>query len=67
MKYFVYSFLWKSPMHGFINSGNGLFAGKSIIDLYEHNISQPEQWVMTHCQEITQEEYDQATEKGIIG
>lgn len=67
MKYFVYNFLWKNKGYGFDNSGTGIFAGKSIIDLYYHNISQPEEWVLTHVAEITKEEYDRAEEDGVIG
>ena len=67
MKYFVYSYLWKRPGYDFTNSGTGLFKGHSIIDLYEHNIGQPEEWVVTHCQEITGAEYNQAEKNGIIG
>ena len=67
MKYFIYSFIWKRPGGQFNSSGTSLFAGESVVDLYEFNIKQPEEWVITHCQEITKEEYDRADENGIIG
>lgn len=68
MKYFVYSFLWRNRADdSFKNCSTFLFEGKSVIDLYEHAVKQPEYWCITSVTEITKEEYESAISNGKIG
>jgi hypothetical protein len=68
MKYFIYSFIWRvRGEDGFKNAGTGIIECESLVEVYEHAIMQPEVWALTHCAEITKEEYDEAKKKGTIG
>ncbi len=67
MRYFIFSFLWKTPQMGDWNCGDDLFAGNGIPALYEHAHAQPEKWCVTNVSEISKEEYDAAEARGIIG
>lgn len=67
MKYYVYSFIWKTKGSSNWDAGTGFFEGNNVVELFEHTAQQPETWAITSFAEITKHEYDIGTERGIIG
>lgn len=67
MKYYVYSFIWKTKGSSTWNAGTRLFEGNSVVELYESSVQQPETWCITSFAEITKAEYEMGYAKGIIG
>lgn len=67
MKYYVYSFIWKTKGSSSWNAGTGLQECESVVEFFETIASQPEDWAVTSFAEITKAEYKAGIEKGIIG
>ncbi len=67
MKYYVYSFIWKSKGSSTWDAGTGLFKAKSVVELYEHTAKQPETWCIASFAEITKAEYKAGVDRGILG
>ena len=66
MKYWLYSYMWKNSV-GDINFGTGYYGAVDMVALYEHIVSQPEDWCLTHVVVITRTQYDTAEGNGKIG
>ena len=68
MKYYIYSYTWKTPQMSAPSFGTGISSHSTgVVGLYEHIVQQPEDWCLTHVQEITEEKYNNADRNGIIG
>jgi len=68
MKYYLYSYTWKTPQMSAPSYGTGASShATGIVGLYEYIVQQPEDWCLTHVVEITAAEYEVAQRNGIIG
>jgi hypothetical protein len=68
MKYYIYSYTWKTPRMSNPSVATGVSSTSTgIVGFYEYVVKQPEDWCLTHVAEITKDEYDIAERNGIIG
>lgn len=68
MKFYLFSYLWRTDGSTALRNGTGVHASeKGITGLYEETIRQPENWCLTHVAEITEAEFLQIQKDGIIG
>ena len=66
-KYFVFSYFWKKPGASTYATGTGTLSCNSIVNVYEYATNEPEDWIIVSVSEISQDEFDAANDRGILG